>query len=85
MSHWRELNPRPTPYQGVAIPLSHSGIGWSQYIKVLYLKISGNGHRSSLVCIWRHQLLSIQPNFDIMSIDECQSEASPNIERLGSY
>ena len=24
-SHWRELNSRPTPYQGVAIPLSHSG------------------------------------------------------------
>ena len=24
-SHWRELNTRPTPYQGVAIPLSHSG------------------------------------------------------------
>ena len=24
-SHWWELNPRPTPYQGVAIPLSHSG------------------------------------------------------------
>ena len=25
-SHWRELNSRPTPYQGVAIPLSHSGV-----------------------------------------------------------
>ena len=25
-SRWRELNPRPTPYQGVAIPLSHSGL-----------------------------------------------------------
>ncbi len=26
MSRWRELNPRPIPYQGIAIPLSHSGI-----------------------------------------------------------
>ena len=25
-SRWRELNPRPIPYQGIAIPLSHSGI-----------------------------------------------------------
>ena len=25
-SHWGELNPRPSPYQGDAIPLSHSGI-----------------------------------------------------------
>ena len=24
-SHWGELNPRPSPYQGDAIPLSHSG------------------------------------------------------------
>jgi hypothetical protein len=24
-SRWRELNPRPIPYQGIAIPLSHSG------------------------------------------------------------
>lgn len=23
-SYWRELNPRPAPYQGAAIPLSHS-------------------------------------------------------------
>ncbi len=30
-------------------------------------------------------LKRIQPNFDIMSIDGCQSEASPNIERLGLY
>ena len=26
-SHWGELNPRPSPYQGDAIPLSHSGDG----------------------------------------------------------
>ncbi len=26
-SHWGELNPRPSPYQGDAIPLSHSGGG----------------------------------------------------------
>ena len=26
-SHWGELNPRPSPYQGDAIPLSHSGSG----------------------------------------------------------
>ncbi len=25
-SRWWELNPRPIPYQGIAIPLSHSGI-----------------------------------------------------------
>ena len=25
-SHWRDSDPRPTPYHGVAIPLSHSGI-----------------------------------------------------------
>ena len=25
VSRWRELNPRPIPYQGIAIPLSHSG------------------------------------------------------------
>jgi hypothetical protein len=24
-SRWGELNPRPIPYQGIAIPLSHSG------------------------------------------------------------
>ena len=24
-SHWGESNPRPSPYQGDAIPLSHSG------------------------------------------------------------
>ena len=28
-SHWRELNSRPTPYQGVAIPLSHSGVNFT--------------------------------------------------------
>ena len=28
-SHWGELNPRPSPYQGDAIPLSHSGNGAS--------------------------------------------------------
>ena len=26
LSRWGELNPRPIPYQGIAIPLSHSGI-----------------------------------------------------------
>ncbi len=25
MSRWRELNPRPLPYQGSALPLSHNG------------------------------------------------------------
>ena len=25
LSRWWELNPRPIPYQGIAIPLSHSG------------------------------------------------------------
>ena len=25
ISRWWELNPRPIPYQGIAIPLSHSG------------------------------------------------------------
>ena len=30
-SHWGELNPRPSPYQGDAIPLSHSGDGFGTY------------------------------------------------------
>ena len=34
-SHWGELNPRPSPYQGDAIPLSHSGDGlvhrWTRF------------------------------------------------------
>ncbi len=31
-SHWGELNPRPSPYQGDAIPLSHSGGGFGAHV-----------------------------------------------------
>ena len=31
-SHWGELNPRPSPYQGDAIPLSHSGGGSGAHV-----------------------------------------------------
>ncbi len=29
MSRWRDLNPRPLPYQGSALPLSYTGNDWS--------------------------------------------------------
>ena len=34
-SHWGELNPRPSPYQGDAIPLSHSGGSSGAHVVVL--------------------------------------------------
>ena len=41
----------------IAIPLSHSGNGLGQYIKVLYLNISGSDQSSSLVCEWRQYVI----------------------------
>lgn len=31
-SRWRELNPRPRPYHGRALPLSHIGVYWDFWI-----------------------------------------------------
>ncbi len=51
LSRWRDLNPRPLPYQGSALPLSYIGIG---------IKKSGRRGSNSRPSAWKADALSTE-------------------------